>query len=182
VYAGHVGLALGLRRVPGAPALWLLVLAAQGPDWGDVLAEVAGLVPADPGWGPHGLPLLAAGAVAVGALAARLAPAASRPRAALVAGGAYLSHWACDYVTGQKPTWPGGPMLGRMLYDHGHADFALEAAVIVVGWALWRTTLPPLDGRPGARRARLVPALLLVALLALQAMANRALVRGIPMI
>jgi hypothetical protein len=182
VYAGHVGLALGLRRVPGAPALWLLVLAAQGPDWGDVLAEVTGLVPADRGWGPHGMPLLAAGAVAVGALAARLAPAASRTPAALLAGGAYLSHWVCDYVTGQKPTWPGGPMVGRSLYDHARADFALEAAVVLVGWALWRTTLPPLDGRPGGRRARLVPALLLVALLALQAIANRALVRGIPMI
>jgi hypothetical protein len=102
------------------------------------------------------------------------APGAARARAALVAAGAYAAHWACDFVTGHKPTWPGGPVVGLDLYRRPYADFVLEAAVVVVGWALWRQTLP----RPLGGTRRAVAAAVLPALLVLQALANRAMANG----
>jgi hypothetical protein len=42
-------IALALRRVPGAPPLALLVVAAQGPDWADTLWALAGAL-SDGAW------------------------------------------------------------------------------------------------------------------------------------
>lgn len=53
-----------------------------------------------------------------------------------------LSHWVLDYFTGIKPTWPGGPIVGMNLYARPVVDFALESATILVGWLLYRRTLP----------------------------------------
>jgi hypothetical protein len=178
VYAGHVGVALGLRRAVGAPPLWLLVLAVQGPDWGDSVVQLFRLAAVDPGWSPHGLLPVAAGALGVAALAARLAPAAARTRPALLAAGAYASHWLCDAVTAYKPTWPHGPMVGLYLYRRPAVDFALETAVVVAGWVLWRGSLPSDDEDGDGGAARAVSALLVVALVALQALANAMLARG----
>jgi hypothetical protein len=133
VYGGHVGLALALRRVPGAPPLWLLVLAAQGPDWGDATLDALGAVGRDPAWGPHALPLVGAGAAVLAGAAALRAAHGVRGRAALLGGGAYVAHWGCDFVTGHKPTWPGGPVVGLDLYHRPFVDFAVEAAVIAAG-------------------------------------------------
>ncbi len=187
MYAGHVGVALGLRRAAGAPPLWLLVLASQGPDWADAVGQLFRLPAVDPGWSPHGLIPVAAGALGVAALAARLAPASARARPALLAAGGYASHWVCDTVTAYKPTWPHGPMVGLYLYGRPAIDFAVETVVVIAGWALWRGSLPsrdagvdadgdgPVDGVP----ARTVSALLLVALVALQAVANAMLAWGV---
>jgi hypothetical protein len=166
LYAGHVGIGLGLRRLRWAPPLWVLVLAAQLPDWGDALLELSGTAPREPGWSPHGFPLLAAGALGVGLVGWRLARGW---RGGAIAAAACLSHWAADYVTGWKPTWPGGPTnVGLMWYFHPRRDFALEVAVTVVGWALWRGTLPrPAEGR-GARGRRALEWGLLALLVVLQ--------------
>ncbi len=179
MYAGHVGVALGLRRAAGAPPLWLLVLAVQGPDWGDAVVQLFRLPAVDPGWSPHGLIPVAAGLLGVSALAARLAPASARIRPALLAAGAYASHWLCDTVTAYKPTWPHGPMVGLYLYRRPVIDFALETAVVVAGWVLWRGSLPSGDDEDGdGVSARAVPVMLVVALVALQALANAMLARG----
>jgi hypothetical protein len=186
VYAGHVGVALAQRRAAGAPPLWMLVLAAQGPDWGDAVVQLVRLPAVDPGWSPHGLVPVAAGTLGAAALAARLAPASARTRPALLVAGAYASHWVCDTVTAYKPTWPHGPMVGLYLYGRPAIDFAVETVVIVAGWALWRSTLPSRaaggyaggDGSIDGGPARAVSALLLVALVALQAVANAMLARG----
>jgi len=53
-----------------------------------------------------------------------------------------VSHWALDYFTGIKPTWPGGPIVGMNLYARPLVDFALESATILAGWLLYRRTLP----------------------------------------
>lgn len=172
MYAGHVGIALGMRAVRGAPPLWLLILAAQGPDWGDVAWLALGLPRDQPGWTPHALLPLAVG----GALAAWLgARVAGGRRAALLAGGAYLAHWPVDYLTGVKPTWPDGPTVGLGLYGSPGTDFALEAAVIVAGWLLWCASLP--DPRRDRRRAAVALGVL-AALLALQAAADGAMALG----
>jgi hypothetical protein len=42
-----------------------------------------------------------------------------------------------DWVTGHKPTWPGGPKIGLQLYDHAVADFIAEGLAIAVGTLLY---------------------------------------------
>ncbi len=171
MYAGHVGIALGLRRVRGAPGLWVLVIASQLPDWGDALLDLYGERPADAAWGPHGWPLVGVGAVGMAVIGARW----SRSwRGGAIAALACVSHWCADYLTGWKPTWPGGPEnVGLGWYGHAPRDFVLEAGVTIAGWLLWRTTVPrPTAGtgvaaRPAARTT--LEWALLVALLLMQA-------------
>lgn len=166
MYAGHVGIALGLRRAPGAPPLWLLVVASQLPDWGDSLLDLYGSGPRDPGWSPHGWPLVGLGALGVALIGRRLT---RTWRGGALAALACVSHWWADYLTGGKPTWPGGPVgVGLMWYMHPTRDLALEALVTVVGWALWRGSLPD-DRGLGARGRRTALAWgLLAVLLVLQ--------------
>jgi hypothetical protein len=156
------------------------VFAAQGPDWGDAVAEALSRPAAATGWAPHGLPLLEAGALA----AALLAFVVNRRRlmrgevdddapgrGAIIAFFAYVSHWIADLFTGYKPTWPGGPVVGLGWYSHPRRDFALESLVVVAGWILWRRSLPDARGKPLAWA-------LLAALLALQAAADAVMWHG----
>lgn len=53
-----------------------------------------------------------------------------------------VSHALADYITGTKPTWPGGPIIGLDLYRYPAADFAIEAVVILAGWILYRASFP----------------------------------------
>jgi len=53
-----------------------------------------------------------------------------------------VSHALGDYITGLKPTWSGGPMIGLQLYRHPAVDFAVEAVVVVIGWLIYRAALP----------------------------------------
>jgi hypothetical protein len=62
--------------------------------------------------------------------------------AAVVVAGLILSHTLLDWITGYKPTWPGGPMIGLRLYDYPVADFIAEGLVIAVGAVLYGRTLP----------------------------------------
>jgi hypothetical protein len=68
-----------------------------------------------------------------------------------------------DWITGYKPTWPGGPMIGLRLYDHPIADFIAEGIVIVIGALLYARTLPPRK-RPWIDVTVMLGALLLVQL------------------
>nr|MDQ6925442.1 hypothetical protein [Candidatus Eremiobacteraeota bacterium] len=117
---------------------------AQLPDWGDALLELHGkLRPSDPGWAPHGWPLVALGALGTAIVGARLVRGW---RGGALAAFACVSHSLVDYITGYKPTWPGGPAeVGLGLYGHAGADLLLECAVIILGWALWRGSLTSSD-------------------------------------
>jgi hypothetical protein len=77
-----------------------------------------------------------------------------------------VSHVLGDYVTGLKPTWSGGPMIGLQLYRVPAGDFVVEAIVILVGWLLYRSSLPE------DRRSIPETWSLLGVLLALQALAD----------
>jgi hypothetical protein len=172
VYVGHIGIALALRAERGAPPLWLLVVAAQGPDWEEALLDAAGYRWFDPARSPHAFTWLGVSALGIALVAALLARRMRRggfgaARAAALGALAYLSHWIADCATGIKPTWPGGPMVGLELYRSPGADLALETALVGAGWWLWRRTIPA----HGTSRAGLAWALLAV-LLALQLAAD----------
>src|SRR3981081_2716633 len=138
MYIGHVGAALAARRGRRSIGLLVLLIATYTPDWVDTGLCLAGGFSAR-GMLSHSIPAIALFSVlgfAAYAIATR------DWRAALVVAAVIISHMVLDWITGYKPTWPGGPMIGLVLYDHPLADFAVEAAVIAVGAALYASTLP----------------------------------------
>ena len=88
--------------------IWLLVVATQGCDWIQAVACVAAPIGESAMWS-HSLPAVAVLAVALG-LAAYLLTGDTR--VAALTGAVAVSHVVADYVTGIKPTWPGGPTIG----------------------------------------------------------------------
>jgi len=139
MYIGHLGVALagkGLRR--DAP-LWLLVLATQGCDWFEVVACV-GVPPGTSALWSHSIPAVLFLAGVLGVAAYRL----TRDRGvALLVAAVTVSHLVADFVTGLKPSWPGGPTIGLDLYSHPFGDFAVESVVLLAGWLIYRRSLLP---------------------------------------
>jgi len=140
MYAGHVGVALGAHGIRKAIPLWFLIIASQLPDWTDAAFCLANVRPSTPGILSHSIP-----AVSVLALLAALAYVITMrdPAGMILVAVVVLSHAAGDYLTGLKPTWSGGPMIGLTLYRRPVIDFIVEATVIAVGWTLYRSSLPP---------------------------------------
>ncbi|HEX6965437.1 MAG TPA: hypothetical protein VF166_06530 [Gemmatimonadaceae bacterium] len=167
MYVGHLGFALGAKGARRTVPLWLLVLATQACDWGDVallaLLPRTGMGTAEM-W-THSIPAVLAIAVvfAIGYLIARRDVAG-----AALLGGVVISHILVDYLTGLKPTWPGGPMIGLQLYDHPRWDVLLETLVIVLGWIVYLRSLPK------QRAQRRTAWVMLGALVVLQVLAGAA--------
>jgi hypothetical protein len=137
VYAGHIGFALAGKGIRADAPLWLLVFATQGCDWIEAVACLRN--PETSAMWSHSIPAVLALAGVVG-IAAYLF---TRKRGiAVVASAVAVSHVAADYVTGLKPTWPGGPIIGLDLYSHPVGDFLIEAVVITLGWLVYRQSLP----------------------------------------
>ena len=155
--AGHLGIALGTRRFTRAVPFWLLLIAAELPDWLD--ACVCVIAPshfAGEMWS-HSIPAVLTTAAVIGSLYLlwRSDWSGAAALAFLV-----VSHVAADYLTGYKPTWPGGPVIGFGLYSHPIIDTAVEIGVVTLGWLLYRETLP--DERRSTRLG-VLPLVLLVA-------------------
>jgi len=159
MYIGHVGAALAAKRFRASIGLLALLVATYVPDWVDGGLCVAGVNNPE-GMLSHSIP-----AVLLFALAGfSLYAAVSRDRTgALVIAGLIVSHMLLDWITGYKPTWPGGPMIGLRLYSHPVVDFVVEGLVIVAGALLYARTLPP-RSRPWIDVAVMVGALLLLQL------------------
>jgi membrane-bound metal-dependent hydrolase YbcI (DUF457 family) len=159
MYVGHVGAALAAKRVRTSIGLFVLLIATYAPDWVDTGLCFAGA------FSPremlsHSIPaivLFAAIGFAAYAIAAR------DWKGAIVVAAVIVSHMLLDWITGDKPTWPGGPMIGLQLYDHPIADFVAEAAVIVIGALLYARTLPPRK-RPWLEVSAILGVLLLLQL------------------
>lgn len=157
---GHIAVAMGAHGLRRSMPLWALIIAAQLPDWTDAVLCTAGIRSQATGMYSHSVAatvLLALAAGTMTMLAAR--DARSAALIAIVVG----MHTAGDYVTGLKPTWPGGPTIGLDLYGRPALDFAFEAVVLLLGWIGWQLSFP--DERRYSRRLVLV----LIALLAIQA-------------
>jgi membrane-bound metal-dependent hydrolase YbcI (DUF457 family) len=159
MYIGHVGAALAAKRVRRSIGLLVLLVATYAPDWIDTGLCVAGA------YNPEGMLSHSILAIALfAALGFAVYATATRDwRAALIVAAVILSHMFLDWITGYKPTWPGGPMIGLRFYDHPIADFIAEGIVIVIGALLYTQTLPPRK-RPWIDASAMVGALLLLQL------------------
>ena len=138
MYIGHVGAALAGKRARATIALWVLLVATYAPDWVDTGMCIMGRYSGG-GMLSHSIP-----AVLLFALAGLVAyGAATRDwTGAIVVAAVVVSHMFLDWITGYKPTWPGGPMIGLRLYGHPLFDFLAEGVVILVGALLYLPTLP----------------------------------------
>lgn len=156
MYAGHAAIALLVKGVRPRIPLAVLVPVAFAPDWIEWVFYALGH---DNRNLSHSLVSVGFGAALVGLIywAAR-----RTPRDAVAVSLTYVSHWAADFITGIKPTWPGGPQVGLLLYGHPAADVALESVVIVLCWLVYLRSLPPTARRRPA--SLLIP----VGLIALQ--------------
>ena len=162
MYVGHLSVALAAARMSKRPVpLWCLVLASQGPDWISVGVGALGISDPWEYWS-HSLPAVALGVLGIGVVA-WLRTGDARITALL--GGAYLTHPLFDLLTGLKPTWPGGALVGACLYDWPVGDFLVEIAFVVAGLLIYRRTLR-------GRAAVTVPVLMLMALVVCQAGAD----------
>ncbi len=158
MYIGHVGAALAGKRARQNIGLVVLLIATYVPDWVDTGLCLAGsFTPAE--MLSHSIP-----AVLVFALAWFVVYGLRSEDwvGAGVLAGVILSHMFFDWITGEKPTWPGGTMIGLNLYAHPIADFIVEGTVIAIGGALYARTLPP------RRRPWIDVSMMLGALLAMQ--------------
>lgn len=159
MYVGHVGAALGAKRLRRSIGLAVLILATYAPDWVD-----AGLCLARTS-NPFEMLSHSIPAVAFLALVAFTGYGlVTRDwNAAAILAAVVASHMFLDWITGYKPTWPGGPMIGLQLYEHPIADFVAEAIVIAIGALLYARTLPTRK-RPWVNVSTMLGALLLLQL------------------
>jgi hypothetical protein len=138
MYIGHVGAALAGKRARTSIGLLVLLIATYTPDWIDTGLCIAN------SYSPQAMLSHSIPAVLLFAALGFLLYAfttGDRAGAAIVAA-VVLSHMIFDWITGYKPTWPGGPMIGLRLYDHPTADFVVEGIVLAIGVALYAPTLP----------------------------------------
>jgi hypothetical protein len=145
VYVGHAALALlADAKRPRIP-IALLVPVAFAPDWVEWIADALGRHDRAIS---HSLVSVGIGATVV-ALIYWLTT--REPADAALIWLTYTSHWPADFITGLKPTWSGGPMVGLLLYKHPVWDALLECVIVVVCWLVYRQSLVP----PTRRRATL---------------------------
>ena len=164
--AGHVGVAIGALGIRRTVPLWLLIIASQLPDWTDAILCSSGVRSAIPGMFSHSVGAVALMAVVAGIVAF----AVSRDAAgSLLVAAVVIAHLLGDFLTGLKPTWPGGPLIGLELYKQPAYDFVVEAAIITAGWFLYRRSLEPAVRYSSRTRQ------LLFMLIAVQALADIAL-------
>jgi hypothetical protein len=158
MYIGHVGAALAAKRARTSIGLFALLVATYTPDWVDSALCLAGV------YNPERLISHTVPAVGLFALVGFVLYGLKTRdwAAALILAALILSHMVLDWITGYKPLWPGGPMIGLSLYDRPVVDFIAEGVVIVIGGVLYGQTLPP------RRRPWIDVSIMLGALLALQ--------------
>lgn len=156
MYLGHLATGLAARRLSTPVPLVVLLIATVAVDLGDVALGIAGH--ASTGAYTHTLPAV----LVWSAVAGVLASAAYGGRGGLVVGALVALHLPLDYVTSTLDLWPHGPQLGLALYGARWVDLAIESALLAIGVALYRTTLPP------GTRASVSTAAMVVVLVALQ--------------
>jgi hypothetical protein len=158
MYIGHVGAALAAKGGRPSIGIFALLLATYTPDWIDTVLCLAGTYDPDSAISHTAPAMLLFAAVGLVLYGLKTRDWTS----GLVVAGVILSHMVLDWVTGYKPIWPGGPVIGLGLYSRPVADFIVEGVVIVIGVVLYARTLP------ARQRPWIEASVMLGALLALQ--------------
>ena len=129
---GHAGVALAAKRVRPNLPLWLLLCAAYAPDILEIGLRGFGY------WNralSHSLVSVGIGATLLAAVYVVLRRS---PGDAVALWLTYALHWPADFITGTKPTWPGGPQVGLMLYDRPVLAWIVDLAALAAGWWIYR--------------------------------------------
>jgi hypothetical protein len=137
VYIGHVALAMAAKGVRPRIPMSVLVPVAFAPDWIQWIMVAVGRPNRELS---HSIVSVVLGATLVALLYWMVSGA---PGDAAVVWLTYLSHWPADFITGFKPTWPGGPTVGLGIYGNPAADIIVEWSLIIVCWFIYRRSLPP---------------------------------------
>jgi hypothetical protein len=163
MYCGHIGIGLAAKGIRPRLPLWAVLIAAFGADWLETVLIAAGF--SGTALLSHSLPSVAIGAILTGLLVSvwRRSPADG-----LYLAGVYASHLVVDYITGFKPVGFGHRYFGLHLYRIPVADFALESALILGGWLLYRQSF----AGKGTRNSIVLYGLLF-SLIAVQALFDR---------
>lgn len=161
MYAGHAAIATYAKGKRPRLPMALLVPVAFAPDW---IAWILRIFHNENRELSHSLVSVGIGATIV-ALVYWLVTRAVNEALALWA--TYASHWPADFITGFKPTVPGGRYVGMMLYNHAWADFLVESILVILCWLVYRASLP------AASRRRWFVYLIPVGLIALQTVFER---------
>jgi hypothetical protein len=133
---GHAGVAFAAKRFCPRVPFWLLLVAAYGPDIIELTLRPFGVTNRE----------LSHSLVAVGICATVMAGLYAAIRHDI--GGAsmlwltYALHWPADFITGTKPTWPGGPDVGLNLYDRHLLVWVVDLGVLGIGWWIYRARTP----------------------------------------
>lgn len=133
---GHLGVALAARSRWKYPSLAALVAASFTPDLWRLVLALTGMHWTRTNLYSHALPWSALLALFATVVARKRL---GNARAALIVGGLIASHIALDFVSGSKPLWEGGPK-GLGLAAVQQLELVLEAALMWVGWRLFRAT------------------------------------------
>ena len=136
MYVGHAAIAALLKGKRPRIPIALLVPIAFAPDWIDSFSHVVhrpGAIVS------HSLVSVVIGATLCWLLYWLWSRDAGD---ALVVWLAYASHWPADYITGVKPTWPTGPMVGLGMYSRPGWDLLVECVLVVICWLFYRKSLP----------------------------------------
>lgn len=135
MYMGHLGIALGARRLSSRLPLWLLLVASTAPD----LFNAAGGFTPWSGWIIHhshtlvGVGVLAIALGIVGWLLSRCVVGA------LLSAGLVVSHLVADWMVTSVALWPNGPAIGlHLYYKHPILDFIIELVAILAGVYFYR--------------------------------------------
>jgi hypothetical protein len=138
---GHAGVALAAKGLRPTIPLWLLLCAAYAPDILEIALRGFGY------WNralSHSLVSVAIGATVLAAIYA----AKRRSMAdASVLWLTYVLHWPADFLTGTKPTWPGGPEVGLSLYDRPVVAWIIDLAALAAGWWIYRRRAARIETR-----------------------------------
>jgi membrane-bound metal-dependent hydrolase YbcI (DUF457 family) len=156
--AGHAGLALLAKAARPRIRIAVLLPVTFAPDILESLFDVLGHHNRELS---HSLLSVGLGAT----IAALIYLLTTRAKSeAFVVWLTYVSHWPADFITGIKPTWPGGPDVGIHLYERPVADAVLECALVVACWIVYRRALRRTSATvvPRRRLTVLVPTGLIV--------------------
>jgi len=160
MFAGHLAVALGAKKVEPKLPLPVLVVSAFGADvlWPVFLLVGLETVRIEPGntaftplnfvsfpWS-HSLAML----VVWGAIAGHFARRAyGSLRAGVVVSVLVVSHWVLDFVTHRPelPLWPFGPQVGLGLWNSVSGTIEVEGLLLAAGIGVYNRATQAVDAR-----------------------------------